>query len=143
MEPSVYVIITGEYSDWSILGYAKTEEEANRICAEHNTDCSPFYSAYYREVEFLDADGEIDDPKERYIYPFEFLGLYNGVEMTGRPDHRWVDSAILPKAKPKIVEKPGGKISVTVYLDEKDCDEKAEKIALDAVYQYISEKRGL
>lgn len=143
MEPSVYVIITGEYSDWGILGYAKTEEEANRICAEHNTDCDLFYTAYYREVEFLDADGEIDDPKLRYIFPFEFLGLYNGVEITSKPDCRWVTSVILPKTKPKIVEKPGGKISVTVYLDEEDGVEKAEKIALDAVYKYIAEKRGL
>lgn len=143
MKESIYVIITGEYSDWVILGYAKTEEEANRVCAEHNTSCSHDYMAYYREADFLEAEKEIEDPKKRYIYPFEFLGLYNGVEMTGKPKRGLVSSVILPKTKPKIQEKPGGRISVTVYLDENDVIEKAEKIALDAVYQYISEKSGL
>ena len=31
----IYVIIQGEYSDWSIIGYFTNREEADKYCVAH------------------------------------------------------------------------------------------------------------
>ncbi len=52
---SIYVLINGEYSDWQIMGYTKSEEEAKRIChyenSKYKTSDVWYDDWYYEEVE--------------------------------------------------------------------------------------------
>jgi|LGVE01.1.fsa_nt_gb hypothetical protein len=47
----MYVIITGEYSDWDIVGYFGKEEDAKKYCLINN---DPHDDYYYIEIKKLD-----------------------------------------------------------------------------------------
>lgn len=68
----IYVIISGYYSDWAILGYTITEEDAKKVCADYNSSNKDRYEAYYQPVGFMEPKKEIEDAKERHCFRFGF-----------------------------------------------------------------------
>ena len=47
----MYVIVTGEYSDWQLIGYVKTEEEAIQYCLDGR--------CYYQQIDKIKVNEKI------------------------------------------------------------------------------------
>lgn len=50
LNDEIYVIISGEYSDWSIQGYAKTKDDAIHVCAYKNAHLKPYEDKWYYQT---------------------------------------------------------------------------------------------
>lgn len=153
MEPNekIYVIISGKYSDWSIVGFARTEEDAMQICAGHNTgERNGWNDWYIRDAVFMDTPSERGS--DRYVYDIEFDVYNSGHTRMLIPDDD--DEEIEPykcflvKRAPIVWERywhstnEKKRMIVTVQLEKED-REKAEKIAQDTLYRFLAEKKGL
>lgn len=134
----VYVIISGEYSDWNIEGYAETEEDAENICNAHNVKCG-YYDWYYCEAEKLDKPDRII--KLHYVYKFECV--QGTLKITGfrGPDVLYVDEDDAPKETTldlSIICHP------VLYVPLKEYDvEKAIKIANDYLAKFNAGRLGI
>lgn len=139
MDNKIYAIIEGFYSDWQIIGYVLSEDEAMQICAQHNRDCN-FRTEewYYEEIE------KVDSPKQKvgleYTHIIRFLPRESGLTMTDMYDLEYFADGCNPTKEIKIDDL--AYITVWVPLKENN-REKAEKIAQDALYQRLAEKNGI
>jgi hypothetical protein len=61
----IYGVFDGEYSDWGIVGYFKTREEAEKYCCLH-TDC------YIYGMEDLTDKEDLSDVQVNYEYEVGF-----------------------------------------------------------------------
>lgn len=134
----IFVIISGEYSDWSIIGYTDNEDDATQICAQHNKDLS-YEDWYYYDIN------RVESPKQRiplqYIHTVRFNRGKHGVLMS---DYFTLD--YYPELSGKSItkteiENAPAWIIVRVPLKEVNWD-RAKKIAQDAIYKYLYEKQG-
>lgn len=137
----VYVLITGEYSDWSIMGFTETEEEAQNICARKNAESSWSDEWYYEEVEKRQFDGK----PVKMVYCFTVLfhdgGTRNweisdsfGMNYYASDDKRLdsIDKEVM------ITGDLWHSAQCNVILDENN-PEKARKIAQDRLYKKLAE----
>ena len=134
----IYVLIIGEYSDWQIMGFAETEEQARNICARKNAERSKYGDEwYYEEV----------DRFEYKIAPVKIVYCFN-VNFCDKGTRAWTmddrvsmsyyasDDKRLDSIS-KEVEIRGDlwhSASCEVVLDEND-PERAKKIAQDRLYK--------
>lgn len=142
MDNKIYAIIEGCYSDWQIIGYVFSEDEAMQICAQNNRDCN-FRTEewYYEEIE------KVDSPKQKvgleYTHIIRFLPGKSGPTMTDMYNLEYFADGCNPVKEIKIDDSPFREyIAVWVPLKEND-RKKAEKIAQDALYQRLAEKNGI
>lgn len=143
MDNKIYAIIEGCYSDWQIIGYVLSEDEAMQICAQHNQDCS-FRTEewYYEEIEKLDS------PKKKvgleYTHIIRFLHSKDGPTMVDDIYNlEYFADGCNPTKEVKIDDSPL-RAYITVWVPLKENNrEKAEKIAQDALYQLLAEKNGI
>lgn len=54
----IYVVTSGEYSDYGIVKMFENIEDAEQFCAIHNDNMKPYDDAYYLEIYPLSGYGE-------------------------------------------------------------------------------------
>ena len=135
----IYIIEAGAYSDYYVLGYCSTEEQAKKAVAFHNRgNTNDDYR--YSELDCLDDEAAQVD-KIYVVYDFRYNQKRDGIGFTeagwGKTtDYKW-ESAKL-RARNGIYGAYGTQITVTVWLEHDDI-EKARKIAHDKVAEYLAE----
>lgn len=148
----IYVIIRGEYSDWSIQGYTTKEDEAKRMCAILRSKEKSKYADkfYYQKVKHFLTPDEMRN-KIIYLYDIRFEKTENGGYAIHRDEwygeyEYYLETDEKAQYKHKFDEEIGvdvdGRIYVGVKLHENNLA-KAEKIAQDRLYKYIAEQNGI
>ena len=134
----LYAIVAGCYSDWSIIGYCTSKEEAYNYCAV--TKCG----YYPMQMKHL-TPGTKEIPRHVYEYEFKFRKR-NG---TWTPDYEdeclaEIRYDIPSKMTPAVtyVDCGWSFFKVSVYRNHLDVA-AAKKIALDCLYKYLAEQEGL
>lgn len=149
----IYVIIRGEYSDWSIQGYTTRKSEAKRMCAIlRSKDKSKYPDRfYYQKIKHLLTPDEV---RNRILYSrevwFKKSEETGGYEILNDRHHNsnnvkfYLDTDIHRKLGEDdgIGITPSGIIRITVETHEND-RKKAEKIAQDRIYKYLAEQNGI
>lgn len=54
----IYVVTSGEYSDYGIVKIFENIEDAEQFCAIHNDNMKPYNNAYRLEIHSLSDYGE-------------------------------------------------------------------------------------
>lgn len=136
----MFIIMSGEYDDWSIRGVCDTEEEAKMICATLNMEVEPwlddFY--YYVEAEHLSFDGI---NTENLIHGYYFVRATpmndEHTEFSySDPDNMESDKVFLCSDVKIRPDSWNGNYVIFVFTDETDND-KIIKEAEVALLDYI------
>ena len=139
----IYVIFQGCYSDWEILGFCETEEEAIKSCVKYNRQHERYEedSVYYERASRFNV-GTLDLIKPNYVHRIYFhhesdgwkfrkmdnIDVYHDAEMNNKID---IDYNSCLK-------------SGYAYVCLKEINrEKALKIAQDMLYKKLAEEEGL
>lgn len=141
----VYLIMVGEYSDRSCVGWCATEEEARRVCAARNS-AGGDGGDWYEVEECESLDGSVaGDVCAGWTHRFEFVRDADGWR------RRWVGDAYLNNRHAPVVRErnvfDGWRsdtpcVHVRVWRKDEDA-EAARKAALDALYEYLAQKEGV
>lgn len=133
----IYLAVQGYYSDWGIIGYFTSKDNAERFCIkEYNKYDEP----YVITVDCLDEGIDLSDVKTLYEHEVLFDKTNNGWQMRDEPDrYKVYDGDKEDIRANKIEPSPykNGWICITVNQDKFD-RKKAEKIAQDILYQYLN-----
>lgn len=141
MDDKIYVIIQGCYSDWEIIGYVRSENEAMQICAEHNRESGAWDDWYYEET--LKVDSPQQKVELEYTHIIRFMRGESAPTMTDVYDLEYFAEGCNPTKEVKIDDLPA-RAYITVWIPLKENDRgKAEKIAQDALYQRLAEQKGI
>ena len=135
----IYIIEAGEYSDYNVLGYCSTKEQAEKAVAFRNRGITN-EDYRYSELDCLDDEAAQVD-KIYVVYDIRYKQKQNGIGFTEAgwdktTDYKW-ESARL-RARDGIYGVYGTQITVTVWLEHEDI-EKAGKIAHDKVAEYLAQ----
>lgn len=141
---SVWIITSGEYSDYCVIGYCTTEEQAIQVCASHNAKKTKWGDPYeYAEVECMDGNWVVGPVFYRYGFTFRRSGetwvLSNGANR-GDDEH-----TVTAKTERNVVFQKRGAVDwafVTVTVREPKA-ELAKKAAQDALYEKLAEVQGI
>lgn len=134
----IYVIIEGEYSDWRIIGYTDSEDDAMQICAQHNQNDKQHKDWYY------ESDRKVASPKQKiklqYFHNITFDRNRNICDELYKLEYIASDESKIEKVE---IDDPqfSSYITISVPLKENN-PERAKKIAQDALYQYLYEKES-
>lgn len=125
----IYIVTSGEYSDYHIEAVFTDEEQAQLYCATHY-DC---------DIEEWEADEIKITPVDIYvIYEFWFDDKFNGKLATSRLSiKREKEVQIFKNQNPYFGSNP---YKVTVPVKRGTPEEKAVKIARDYLFQYLMEQ---
>ena len=119
----VYVIITGVYSDWCIVGVTETEEEAKQICKAISHDDDRWTdNVYYLEF----------DTKQFKTSKLRFVVEYDGRYW---PKYDKYDDFKLFTETSEIYE--------DFWVVYADTEEQAEKIAQDMRAERLAKEAGV
>ena len=142
----VYLVVSGWYSDLDWAGWCSTEEEARRVVAVKNRRGSCSTDEFrYEACECLDGTVE-GDVCAGWSRLFDFYRVYGGWKVRYCSDP-WVAERHAPniietgRSKGKAVQQVT-RAEVRVWQKEDDKD-RAEKAALDALYEYVAKKEGV
>lgn len=134
----VYLVIGGCYSDWYIVGYFETEEEAEKYCICENKKDNNCEELYTEKVKMLKINGKINKIKLRKFQEITFVlenknGIIDGKMRKNEDDYVVFEGE---KRKSEIctfnIER-----YITFKVDNIDRG-KAEKISQDYFYQYLN-----
>lgn len=134
MGKTIYIIEAGEYSDYYVLGYCSTEEQAEKAVAFRN--CGITNKDYrYSELDCLDDEAAQVD-KIYVVYDIRYKQKQNEIGFTEASwdkttDYKW------ESAKLRVRNDSETWITVTVWLEHEGI-EKARKIARDKVAEYLA-----
>ena len=142
---TVYVLISGEYSDWGIMGFAETEEEAKKICEYKNSVKSRYADDwYYEEVDKCKIEFSPRNGKHYYTFRF-FQENDRSWVMDKDWKHIKIDEDYAKAAAERdpvfiydVDRRVRYRAEVNVLLDDENV-EKAKKIAQDKLYQRLGE----
>ena len=132
----IYVIIQGEYSDWSIIGYFTNREEADKYCVAH-----PSCDYYVHPVSDLTNTEDLSRITLKYTHDVVIDHKPEGWVVRHEPDRYkcymsdYLNSNEIYSFNPPIWS--GYKINIDTSNRE-----KAEKIALDYHYQLLAMGEG-
>ena len=129
----LFVIVEGQYSNWEIIGYVNTEEEAIDVCANHNNnlDLDDYDGWYYLEIEQVFSTEWINKGYLLYDVVFNPDKSFYSVDESSYPTlHR----------EPKIIQEDEYCFVVQVTART---EEQAIKIAKDYLMQVIAEREGI
>ena len=137
MGKTIYIIEAGEYSDYNVLGYCSTKEQAEKACAFRN--CGITNGDYrYSELDCLDDEAAQVD-KIYVVYDIRYQQKRKGIgfEEAGwskTTDYKWENAKLRARESDYDF---GTRITVTVWLEHEDI-ERARKIAHDKVAEYLA-----
>ena len=151
----VYLVVTGCYSDWSIVGYSNNKDDAEKFCANHNYKMKDENSEYYYDDDYyiiecnkIKTNDKIKNIKLLYeheiVFDFYKWGNYKKIKtengMRDEPDR--YECYVGEKRKTKFICNKNMWFAVKVTTDSRG---KAEKIAQDyyAQFKYNRDTFGL
>lgn len=140
----IYVICQGYYSDWNIEGFAKTEEEAELICAKHNSEEVQYLSEwYYIEADEIKTTDLKSDIRYKYCFKVSWKEGKSVRILTCEEEGAPILYSYIGRNYPLIEErKEENQYYVTIFCNKKD-KKIAEKILYDVFYQYIAQKEEI
>lgn len=132
---TIYIIEAGEYSNYYVLGYCSSEEQAEKVVAFRNRGITN-EDYRYSELDCLDDEATQVD-KIYVVYDVRYKQKQNGIGFTEAgwsktTDYKWEN------AKIRVRNDSGTRITVTVWLEHEDI-ERAVKIARDKVAEYLAQ----
>ena len=133
----IYLVVQGWYSDWNIIGYFTTKDDAERFCIKER---NKYNEPYVMSVDCLDGGIDLSDAKTLYEHRVLFDKTNNGWRMRNEPDRYEVYDGSREDIRVNKIKVPNNRmkwIMVTVNQDKFD-RKKAEKIAQDILYQYLN-----
>ncbi len=133
----IYLVVQGWYSDWNIIGYFTTKDDAERFCIKEQ---NKYDEPYVMSVDCLDGGIDLSDVKTLYEHQVLFDKTNNGWQMRNEPDRYKVYDGSKEDIRVNEIEVSNNRIKwicVTVNQDKFD-RKKAEKIAQDILYQYLN-----
>ena len=133
----IYLIVQGCYSDWDIVGYFASKDDAERFCVKKQNS---YDEPYVMTVDCLDNSIDLSDVKTLYEHEVLFDKTNNGQQMRNEPDgYRVYDGGKEDIRANGIEPAPfkNGWICITVNQDKFD-RKRAEKIAQDILYRYLN-----
>lgn len=146
----IYVVTSGEYSDYGIVKIFENIEDAEQFCAIHNDNMKPYNNAYRLEIYSLSEHGE-----EEKIQTYKALS-YQVIEYNDT-----IPSTVeIMNIETKFSKKPFNKsfkcvdswtgaceyscvIPVNKTYDIHEDREIVEKIIRDEFYKWKVEKEGI
>ena len=136
MADTIFGISTGAYSDWHIIGYMETREEAEKYCALQNKNekLKPDdWNAYgITEISKIEASVEKVNIKYYHEVVFDFEGDFGKYKMRDEPT-RYDFYAGREKPKKFLVQTRGPRLAgICVTAKNRKA---AEKIACDLMAQ--------
>ena len=139
----VYGIFNGEYSDWGVVGYYTSREEAEKRCAVHNNILG-FDDEYVMELECLDGKMELPQKPLYYLHTVVFDNTEKGWVMRNDPERYKFSVEDYDEKESSTIEDRFVWIAISVKARKGIEDRKrVEKIAQDRLYKYLAEKNGI
>ena len=132
----IYVIIRGEYSDWSIIGYFTNREEADKYCVAHRS-CD----YYVIPVSDLTNTEDLSRITLKYTHDVVIDRKPEGWIVRHEPDRYKCYMSDYLKSNEAYSMNPPMWGAYKINLDTSN-REKAEKIALDYHYQLLAMGEG-
>ena len=131
---TIYVVISGDYSDKCNVGYFKNKDEAEKytLYKQGNTE----ESYYVDEVNMIETDSCFDDMEILTLYTF-YYGWCSGSWKVSSHSYR---DYLGNKKSPKVKTNHGNSMEVSVTCDNY---EKAKKISEDELYMFIAKQKGI
>ncbi len=136
----IYGIFNGEYSDWNVLGYYTTREEAEKRCAIKNEEYR-YSEEYVIELDCLDGTVKTTENKLYYLHEVVFDKEEEGWIMRNEPTRYRYSVNEMPEKE--IRE---GRFGIMIYVKSRQGAEgraKVEKIAQDRLYKHLALKKGI
>lgn len=131
----IYLIVSGEYSDYGVHGFFTDKTKAEKYCALKNSldKCYDIYSVEEcgnLQKGFIESGIEV---KYEHTFYVDQHGIFR--------DWPWFDIVIRSKGTNRIKRRDDGYI-IYVYLSEANRD-KALKIAQDMYTKFKAEQSGI
>lgn len=128
----VYGIFSGCYSDWSVHGYFKDRDSAEKYCAKLNQKENEWDEYYVKNLPEIDED--VKDVKLKYYHQVVF-DFDKG--MRNEPDRYeyYIGEDRAPESIYNTFGKDSGWVSFSFNCNSR---KRAEKIAQDKYYIFIS-----
>lgn len=135
MNNKIYLLVQGSYSDWDIVGYFTSEEDAKKFAV---LQYGRYDNPHVVDVDCL--DGRIDLSKVEVLYKHEVVFDKVGGSMVMRNEpNRYVIYGGDIKNNSIYVSPYRGNEWINVIVNQKKFDrKKAEKIAQNIMYQYLA-----
>lgn len=131
----IYLVVQGCYSDWDIIGYFTSEEDADKfVVSQHDRYDEPYVMA----VDCLDGGIDLSNVEVLYEHDVVFDKVDGTMVMRNRPNSYVVYGGDIRANS--ICVSPYKRIQwIRVKVNQKKFDrKKAEKIAQDVMYQYLA-----
>ena len=146
----IYVLITGEYSDWEIQGFVESEEEAIKTCELYNENRDYDRMYYEHASRFKEFSPEkLEQIKRKYNYTIRAWRSENSWhfqeanQIDIEPTKEWVnEKREVNLCEPIMFNNWDPYAVITLTLTTVD-REKALKIAQDMLYKKLAEREGL
>ena len=127
----MFIITSGEYSDYTVHGYCTTEEKAREYCAKCNSEAPDNYSiTEYEEVDCLDLAESVP-----ILYAFHFIAKFDSMARAWKvQSHKYYKNSVIVSRHITDVSRGKDFYDICVTVREND-EELALKAAQDALYK--------
>lgn len=136
MNNKIYLVIEGQYSDWRIIGYFTSKDNAERFCVSQG---SKYDSPYVGVVDCLDGGIDLSGVKVLYEHEVVFDKRGGTMVMRNEPDRYNVYGGDIQANSVQSMNFGW----VAIRVNQKKFNRKrAEKVAQDILYQYLELSHG-
>lgn len=134
MGNKIYIVMEGQYSDWRIIGYFMSKDNAERFCVLQD---SKYDRPYVRVVDCLDGVIDLSDVEVLYEHEVVFDRRGGTMVMRNEPNRYRVYGG--DNRANNIKVSPCSYEWICVKVNQREFNrKKAEKIAQDIMYEYLA-----
>ena len=146
----IYVVTSGEYSDYGIVKIFENIEDAEQFCAIHNDSIKPYGDSYYLEIHPLSEYGEEEKIQTYKALSCQVIEYNNTIPSTVKI--RYIETQFSKKPFNKSFKRKSSLtwgceyssvIPVNKTYDIYEQREIVEKIIRDEFYKWKAEKEGV
>ena len=146
----IYVVTSGEYSDYGIVKIFENIEDAEQFCAIHNDNMKPYDDSYHLEIYPLSGYGEEEKIQTYKALSCQVIEYNDTIPSTLKI--RYIEREFSKKPFNKSIKRvdcwTGGceyscVIPVNKTYDIHEDREIVEKIIRDEFYKWKAEKEGI
>ena len=146
----IYVVTSGEYSDYGIVKIFENIEDAEQFCAIHNDNMGPYDDAYYLEIHPLSEYGE--EEKTQTYKALSYRAIEHSDAISSRLRIIDIEEQFSKKPFNKSIKcvnfwaearEYSGVIPVNKTYDIYEDREIVKKIIRDEFYKWKAEKEGI
>ena len=130
----VYAVMIGEYSDWHLVGYCETKEQANAYCNEYNATQKRAWENDMYVIPLANLENE----------KFEGKQICYSVDTRDWSFWRehWYDDAVVPLNSVLVNDGLYTEPTIQIWIYPADV-KRIKKIAQDRYAQWKAEKEGI